>query len=400
MRIILYTGKGGVGKTSVAAATALRCAELGHKTIVISTDPAHSLADSLDRPIGALPVKLDQNLWAQEVDIYHEVKEHWGVIQKYVMSLFSWRGMDEMVAEEMSIFPGMEELASLLLITRYYEAASYDCVIVDAAPTGETLRLLSFPEVSSWWLRNIFPFQRKVYQVVKPVIRPFTDMPLPNDDMLETVKDFLEELEKMHKLLSDRSIASVRLVLNPEKMVIKETQRTFTYLNLYSYGVDLIVCNRLIPGSVTDSYFAQWKGIQSKYLQMVEEAFAPLPILKVPLFSQEVVGERMLRMMSKRLFDNSDPSAVFFQGRSHTIEKAKDGYVLTIPLPFAHKDELDLVRTGEDLFARVGKQRRNILLPRALIGLDIDGAKFENDSLKVRFVEPRRRRDREAHGDS
>lgn len=400
MRIILYTGKGGVGKTSVAAATALRCAESGHKTLVISTDPAHSLADSLDVPIGALPVKLDHNLWGQEVDIYHEVKENWGVIQKYVTSLLSWRGMDEMVAEEMSIFPGMEELASLLLITRYYEAASYDCVIVDAAPTGETLRLLSFPEVSGWWLRNIFPFQRKVYQVVKPVIRPFTDMPLPNDEMLETVKDFLEELEKMHKLLSDRSITSVRLVLNPEKMVIKETQRTFTYLNLYSYGVDLIVCNRLIPADVTDNYFANWKGIQEKYLQMVEEAFAPLPILKVPLFTQEVVGEKMLRMMGEALFDNQDPSAIYFQGRSHKIEKAKDGYILTIPLPFAHKEELDLVRTGEDLFARVGAQRRNILLPRALVGLDIDSAKFENDSLKVRFVEPRRHSDRQTKGHS
>jgi len=315
------------------------------------------------------------------------VKTNWGTIQKYLVALLSWRGMDEMVAEEMSIFPGMEELASLVLITRYYESQSYDVLIIDAAPTGETLRLLSFPEVSSWWVRNIFPFQRKVYKAVRPVIRPFTDMPLPADDVLDTMQDFLEELEKMHNLLSDRNVATVRLVLNPEKMVIKETQRTFTYLNLYGYAVDLIVCNRMLPAHVTDEYFANWKGIQEKYYRMVEEAFAPLPILKIPLFDQEVVGQQMLQLMAQSLFDQEDPSKIYFCGKAHTIEKVKDGYVLSIPLPFAQKKQLDLVRTGEDLFARVGNQRRNILLPRALVGLEIDSATFENHTLKVHFVE-------------
>lgn len=396
MRIILYTGKGGVGKTSVAAASAMRCAELGYKTIVISTDPAHSLADSFDRPIGAQPTELGPNLWGQEVDIYHEVKNHWGTMQRYLVSLLSWRGMDNMVAEEMSIFPGMEELVSLILITRYYESRSYEVIIIDAAPTGETLRLLSFPEVSSWWLRNLFPFQRKVYQAVRPVIRPFTDMPLPADDVLDTVKEFLEELEKMHNLLSNRNVSSIRLVLNPEKMVIKETQRTFTYLNLYGYGVDMVICNRMLPNTITDQYFANWKGLQEKYYQMVEDAFSPLPILKIPLFDQEVVGPTMLKMMAASLFGQQDPSKVWFRGKTHTIEKTEDGYVLSIPLPFAEKGQLDLVRTGEDLFARVGNQRRNILLPRALIGLDIDGAKFDNQVLKIRFVEPAQEQKKQA----
>jgi arsenite/tail-anchored protein-transporting ATPase len=393
MRIILYTGKGGVGKTSVAAATALRCAELGYKTIVISTDPAHSLADSLDMTIGAAPVEIAPNLWGQEVDIYHEIKNHWGTLQKYLLSLLSWRGMDDVVAEEMSVFPGMEELASLVLITRYARAGAYDVIIVDAAPTGETLRLLSFPEVSSWWLRNMFPMQRRVYQVVRPVVRPFTDMPLPGDDVVNTVKDFLEELDDMHTLLSDRDVASIRLVLNPEKMVVKETQRTFTYLNLYGYGVDLVVCNRMLPATITDEYFANWKGIQEKYYQLVEEAFTPLPIETVPWFDQEVVGKDMLRLMAKRLFGDSDPSKIMFKGRAHTIEKDSEGYILTVPLPFAEKEQLELVRAGEDLFARVGSQRRNIMLPRALLGLEVAGAKFENGVLRVRFVDPGARRD-------
>lgn len=389
VRIILYTGKGGVGKTSVAAATALRCAALGHKTIVISTDPAHSLADSLDQTVGAVPVELQPNLWAQEVDIYHEIKNQWGILQKYVTSLLAWRGMDDVVAEEMSVFPGMEELASLVLITRYARSRSYDVVIVDAAPTGETLRLLSFPEVSSWWLRNIFPVQRKLYQVVRPVLRPFTDMPLPGDEVMDTVKDFLEELDEMHKLLSDRDVSSVRLVLNPEKMVVKETQRTFTYLNLYGYPVDLIICNRLLPESVRDEYFTNWKDIQSRYFQMVEEMFVPLPISKIPWFDQEVVGVKMLEVMAESLFGDQDPSRIMFHGKAHSIEKADGGYTLSIPLPFADKDQIDLVRTGEDLLATVGNQRRSIMLPRALLGMEISGAKFANDTLRISFVDPR-----------
>lgn len=387
MRIILFTGKGGVGKTSVAAATALRCAAQGHRTVVLSTDAAHSLGDSFDVQLSAMAKQIGSNLWAQEVDVFYEVKEHWGTIQRYLTALLAWRGLDEIVAEEMSIFPGMEELASLILITRYHEQSAYDVAVVDCAPTGETLRLLAFPEVAGWWLKNILPIQRRAYQVLRPVVRPFTDMPLPGEDMFDSVKDFLTELGKMHRLLSDPELSSVRLVLNPEKMVIKEAQRTYTYLNLYGYNTDAIVCNRLIPRTVHDSYFDTWKELQERYYQLVEECFTPLPILKVPLFDTEVVGSQMLELMAESIYGTSDAAAVAFHGRRHSVEKVDGGYALSIPLPFITKQEIELTRNGDELIAHIGNHRRNIVLPRALTNLAIKDARLEEGVLRIRFLD-------------
>ena len=396
MRIILYTGKGGVGKTSVAAATALRCAQQGYRTIVLSTDTAHSLADSFDMSLGAEPVLVAPNLWGQEVNIYHEVKEHWGTIQAYVQSVFTWQGLDQIVAEEMAVFPGMEELSSLLLITHYYDQKQYDVIIVDCAPTGETLRLLSFPEVARWWLKNIFPIQRQAYKIIRPVMRPFTNLPIPGDDVLESMKDFLIALDRMHGLLADQELSTVRLVLNPEKMVIKEAQRTYTYLNLYGYKTDAIICNRVIPESVENGYFRGWKEIQEKYGRLVDESFAPLPILRAPFFEQEVVGLEMLGRMADSLFDDTDPARVYYHGVTQKIERQEGGYLLSIPLPFATKDEVELVRKGEDLMVTVGNWKRNLILPHALVGLETLGAKMDNETLRIRFgdgaVKPRSHR--------
>lgn len=385
MRIMLYTGKGGVGKTSAAAATALRCAELGYRTIVISTDAAHSLADSFDTRLAAVPVKIAPNLWAQEVDIFHEIREHWGTIQEYLVAIMAWRGLDEIMAEEMTILPGMEELSSLLLITHYHDSGDYDVIIVDCAPTGETLRLLSFPEVARWWLEKVFPVQRKAYKVIKPIIKPFSDIPLPGEEVFDSVERLFVELDRMHSLLVDRKKSSIRLALNPEKMVIKEAQRTFTYLNLYGYNTDAVICNRIIPEHVEDQYFALWKDIQSNNYHLIEECFAPLPILTIPLFDQEVLGTTMLRSMANAMFGDDDPTRIYFIGQAHTIEKQGDEFVLSLPLPLACKEDIDLTRSGDELIARVGNQKRNLILPRVLVDLEPRQAKLDGDWLRVVF---------------
>lgn len=385
MRVILYTGKGGVGKTSVAAASALRLADMGYKTIVISTDVAHSLADSFDVPLGPTPKPIASNLWGQEVDILHEIKTNWEAIQRYMIAIFTWQGLDIVLAEEMAILPGMDEVSSLLYITRYQEAGDYDVVVVDCAPTGETLRLLAFPDVARWWVQKILPIERRAAQIIKPLVAPVLRVPFPEKDVFDAVERLFLRLDKMHSLLADPEHASVRLVLNPEKMVIKEAQRTYTYLNLYGYPTDAIVCNRIIPKEVKSDYFESWKEAQERYSQLIEEAFAPIPILRAPFFDREVVGQEMLRRMAEAVFGDKDPGQVFFKGRTHHIEKGDGHFLLTIPLPFATKGDISLLHTGDELVVQVGNHRRNIVLPRALATMDVGQARMDGDTLRIVF---------------
>ncbi|MEW6033440.1 MAG: TRC40/GET3/ArsA family transport-energizing ATPase [Chloroflexota bacterium] len=386
MRIILYTGKGGVGKTSVAAATALLAAELGHKTIVMSTDAAHSLSDSLDFDLsGGEPKLVRPNLWAQETEMSQALQAHWDTIREWVASLLAWQGIDEIVADDMAVFPGMEELANLLYITNYYDEGNYDTIIVDCAPTGETLRLLGLPEVVRWWMEKIFPIGRAAVGILRPVVKPLLGVPMPTNEVFDAERHLYEQLSRMRSILTDPDTSSVRLVMNAEKMVIKEAQRTFTYLNLYGYFTDLVVCNRLIPDEVTDQYFDSWKRTQSRHLTTIEECFSPVPVLGVPLFNDEVVGMPRLRLMGKALFDDRDPTQVFFHGHSQKITDEDGGYVLSLVLPFTEKGDISLSRNGDELSVRVGRYLRNILLPRTLVGLPVKGAKFEGELLKVRF---------------
>ncbi|MFZ5918015.1 MAG: ArsA family ATPase [Chloroflexota bacterium] len=386
MRIILYTGKGGVGKTSISAATALRCADLGYRTMVLSTDAAHSLADSFDLDIGPEPTELAPNLWGQEIDVLHQMDKYWGNVQRYLSAIFEWRGLDEIIAEELTVFPGMEELASLLQIVHLHDDGDYDVVIVDCAPTGATLQLLSFPEIARWYLDKIFPLERKAIQLTRPLLRAVIDVPIPDDAVFDSVADLILSLDRMHTLLADPQKSSVRLVLNPEKMVIKEAQRAFTYLNLYGYATDLIVSNRIIPTSVRDGYFDAWKKTQEKYGQMVEEAFAPLPILTVPLFDQEVVGSEMLRRMAESIYGETDPTRVFFVGRAQRVEKNDHGYSLTVPLPFVSRQEVQLTRSSfDELVIHIGNHKRSLLLPHVLTGLQVTDARHQGDELVVRF---------------
>jgi arsenite-transporting ATPase len=385
MRIILYTGKGGVGKTSVSAATAVRAAQRGYRTIVMSTDLAHSLADSLDVPLGPEPVEVAPNLWAQETDVYHNLRTHWGRIQEWLRALLAWRQVDDIVADEVSVLPGMEELANLLWINRHRESGDYDLIVVDCAPTGETLRLLSFPEIGRWWVEKILPIQRAAVGVMRPIVRATTGMPMPTDDVYATVQELFSQLDRLHTMLVDPKLTSARLVTNPEKMVIKEAQRTWSYFNLFGYPSDLIVLNRLLPDAVADSYFSEWKQTQARHRTMVEEHFAPVPIRELPLFRDEVVGLDRLGEMGRALFGDDDPTQVFFHGRTQQIERTDDGYILAIPLPFVEKGDVQLLHVGDELLVQVGHFRRNVILPRTLVGLSTRGAAFGGDTLKIRF---------------
>ncbi len=386
MRILLYTGKGGVGKTSIAAATALRCADLGYRTIAVSTDAAHSLADSFDMTIGNEPVEIAPKLHAQEIDVLHQMEKYWGTVQEWVTTVLSWRGLDELIADEASVLPGMDELASLLQIVHLHDTNAYDVIIVDCAPTGETLRLLSLPEVAEWYLTRIFPIQRQTAKLIGPLIKSITDIPIPDDQVFDSIKGLILQLDQMHALLTDQKKSSVRLVLNPEKMVIKEAQRTYTYLNLYGYSTDAVISNRIIPTTVGDGYFAAWKDSQTRYGQLVEEAFAPLPIFKVPLLDQEVVGVDMLRKMAQLIYGDQDPAQLFYTEQPQVIEKIDGGYLLKLRLPFISKDAINMTRNSDELAISIGNFRRNIILPRVLAGLDVNKAKFAGDHLILTFT--------------
>ena len=393
MRILLYTGKGGVGKTSISAASAVRCAELGYRTAVLSTDPAHSLGDSFDRRIGSHLTELAPNLWGQEIDLLSQMDQYWGTVQGYLNALFMWQGMDSLVAEETAVLPGMEELSSLMQITALAESGKFDVIIIDAAPTGSTLQLLSFPDIARWYIEKIFPFQRKTIQLARPMVKRMTDMPLPSDDIFDSIEELVGYLERMSRLLSDGAQSSMRVVLNPEKMVVKEAQRAYTYLNLYGYSVDAVICNRVFPRSLSDGYFDTWKSAQAQNLELVQECFHPLPIFEVPLFQQEVMGIPMLAQMASAVFGaeavrggRGDPTQRFFLGKPQEISRRGEQYVLSLSLPLVARDEVQLHRSVfDELVVRIGNWRRNVALPTGLAKLEIAGAKYADDRLNIFF---------------
>ena len=388
MRVLVYTGKGGVGKTSVAAATGLRSARLGHRTIVLSTDAAHSLGDSYQTRLGPEPTKLADNLWAQEIDALHEMERNWGKIQDYLGRLLSLPGMSQIAVEELTVFPGTEELFSLLEICRHVRSGAYDVIIVDCAPTGETLRLLSYPDVLRWWMDRIFPMQRRAMKILRPMAQPLLSVPLPTDDVFEATQALFNEIVFVHQVLTDTASSSVRLVLTPESMVISEARRSFTYLNLFGFRTDAVIVNRVVPDEVTDDYFRRWKASQEKQLHKVEEAFGPVPILLVPLYGEEVLGLDMLDKMGRACFGDRDPTEIFFARWPQTIARSGDVTTLTVLLPFVGKGEIDVTRVGAELVVNVGDRRRTILLPRSLAGRELVKARFEDDLLKMDFADP------------
>jgi arsenite/tail-anchored protein-transporting ATPase len=385
MRVILYTGKGGVGKTSVAAATAVRCAQLGYRTLVISTDAAHSLGDSLDVEVADRPVEVAPNLWAQEVNALHELESHWDRIHNYLTMLFASQGVDDIVAEELASPPGMEEVASLMWIKHHKRNDNFDVLVVDCAPTGETLQLLAFPDVARWYLNKIFPIERRVMKVARPMVQPFVSIPLPGDDIFGSVKDLLLDLEGMKKVLGDPKTCTVRLVLNLEKMVVKEAQRAFTYLSLYDYLTDMVVVNRVLPPEVHDSYFTNWRAAQQRYSDVVDNAFSPIPIMRTKLFDHEVVGLDALAEMADSIYGDRDPAAIFYHSVPQRIQKQGDHYELLLHLPFVSKDEVELSVRQDELFVTVGPYKREISLPKSMRGMTTRGARLEEGMLRVTF---------------
>ena len=389
-QILLYTGKGGVGKTSVAAATAVLCAQRGMRTLVVSTDIAHSLADALDTPVGPTPREIAPNLWAHEPDVFFNISRYWRTIQSYFSSLFAWGGLDEVMAEEMTVLPGMDELGNLLWIGDHVDKGDYDLIVVDAAPTGETVRLLSLPEASRWWIERIAPIGKRVQRLGGPVLRRIVGVPLPSEDVYESAEKLLERLKYVHDLLSDPERSSVRLVLNLEKVSIQEAQRSFTYFHLYGFPTDMIVANRVLPVA-SGAYFDQWREAQSRYLPMVIEQFGPVPVRTVPYFEHEMVGLERLAELGRALFADTDPAAFLYRGRPYSVLREQGGYTLAVELPFASKDEISLSRQGDELLLQVGAWRRNLVLPRLLLDAPTLGASMEDRVLKVRFAEPSRK---------
>ncbi|MEA5511138.1 TRC40/GET3/ArsA family transport-energizing ATPase [Crocosphaera sp. UHCC 0190] len=389
MRVILMTGKGGVGKTSVAAATGLRCAELGYKTLVLSTDPAHSLADSFDLELGHDPRLLRPNLWGAELDALMELEGNWGAVKRYITQVLQARGLDGVQAEELAILPGMDEIFGLVRMKRHYDEGEYDVLIIDSAPTGTALRLLSLPEVGGWYMRRFYkPLQGMsvaLRPLVEPLFRPIAGFSLPDKEVMDAPYEFYEQIEALEKVLTDNKQTSVRLVTNPEKMVIKESLRAHAYLSLYNVSTDLVIANRIIPDTVTDPFFKKWKENQQIYKQEIYDDFHPLPVKEVPLFSEELCGMAALERLKDTLYKDEDPAKVYHEENTIRIVQKDQEYSLELYLPGIPKEQVQLNKTGDELNIRIGNHRRNLVLPQALAALKPSGAKMEEDYLKIRF---------------
>ncbi len=386
-RTILYTGKGGVGKTSVAAATARRCAAAGLRTIVLSTDPAHSLADALETPVGSQPAPAGDGLWAQQVSAQEEMEHNWSAVQDWLGQMLVERGVDLISAEELTVPPGLDELFSLLQLKRHHDEEQFEVIVVDCAPTGETLRLLSFPDVARWWLEKVFPQQGRIMDAARPLARMMLDVALPGEDVLDDVNRLVRNLIAMNEILRDNERASVRLVMTPDRMVIDEARRTFTYLNLYGYLTDAVVVNRVFPAEV-GAYFAGWRERQQEHLLAVDEAFGPVPVLRAAYFEEEVVGPAMLDRLGDDLFGETDAAAVLHQSVSQRLVMGRDEATLHLDLPLADKGDISLKKLGLELIVRVDGYKRTLVLPAALGDYRPTGATFADGALTVSFDRP------------
>jgi len=384
-RILLFTGKGGVGKTTCAAATALRAARDGHKTLVLSSDPAHSLADAVDRELGPEPTEITENLFTQEVDLYYSMKKYWGNMRELMLTVFRWQGVGQVAAEELAALPGMNEGSVLLWLEQAVREDDYDLIVVDSAPTGETLTLLTLPQVTQWWLSKAFPFQKLAFKSVGFGVRKTTGIPL--DKGYDELEKIFEKLEAVRDVLSDHRVTSIRLVMNPEKMVIEEARRAYTYLQLYGYGVDSVIVNRVLPEDQVpeDSLFGGYLKSQRRYLKDIEQSFSPLPILTVPHLGEEVFGFDRLARIADGLYAEHSPTDVLYDEPTYDVREEGDGYVIDLRLPFADEEDVDARQFGDELVVQVANQRRNYVLPNFLSYYTLTGASLTDGWLRVRF---------------
>ena len=389
MRIILYSGKGGVGKTSISAASGLEAARRGYKTLVMSVDPAHSLSDAfdlgkdlMDHEAGRL-VSVAKNLWIQEVDVLEEISRHWNSVYAYVAALLNVSGLEQTLAEELAIFPGMEEVSSLLYVNQYVREKSFDVVILDCAPTGESLRFVSIPTTLEWYMSKIFKLERRVASVVRPMVHTLAGVPLPEEQYFQNLETLHRKLSGIDKLMADPKVTTVRLVTNPEKVVLKETQRAFTYFCLYGLTVDAVIINRIIPSDVSDQFFTAWKTTQERWIKTVEEFFDPVPVWRVPMFRDEVLGVERLKRLGRALYGSRDPAKHFFDQAPYSFRKVNGDYHLHLRLPFVSAEHVDLYKKLDELVIRVGGYKRHIALPQRVAHCDPESARVKDGELIV-----------------
>ena len=390
MRILLFSGKGGVGKTSLAAATGLQLARLGYRTLVMSVDPAHSLADSFDIESGLFhtktgdPLPVTENLSIHEVNIQKEIKRHWREISAYVVSVLRTTGISEVEAEELAILPGMEELSAMMYVNQFRRERRYDVIVLDCAPTAESMRFVSMPTTLDWYMKHIFPFQRTVLKAVRPLANKVSPVELPTDHYFANVQELFSRLEGIDTILQDPKVTSVRLVTNPEKMVLKETQRAFVYFSLHGLTVDTVVVNRVLPEVVQDQFFQEWRASQARIMEEIEAYFAPVPVKKVPLFTHEVLGRERLEELSRSLYGESqNPAAVSRTEAPYSFVKRNEHYEVRLQLPFATKGEVGLFKKGDELVVEIGTLRRHVGLPTSMVALSPTRARLENRVLTV-----------------
>jgi arsenite-transporting ATPase len=392
--VLLFTGKGGVGKTTAAAGSAIRAGRDGRRTLVVSTDAAHSLADAFDTPIGAEPTEVDANVWVQQVDTQRRFERSWAEVQGYLLSVLDASGVDPIAAEELTVLPGAEEVLALLEVRDQVATGDWDLVIVDCAPTAETLRLLALPEALTWYMERVFPVERRVIKTLRPVLARAAGVPMPHDTVFDAVERLHRDLGEVRDLLTGPD-ASVRLVLTPESVVVAEARRAFTTLSLYGYRVDGVVANRIFPDGDGDPWRQQWVDAQGEVLADVERSFAPLPVWRSAYRAHEPIGIAELTAFGSELYGADDPFAPVTGEGPLRVERKGDDVRMSLALPFADRPDVDLARHGRDLVVTVGSYRRVIALPTAMQRCRVEGARLDSGWLRIRF-----RRDREEAAES
>lgn len=383
MRIILFTGKGGVGKTTVAAATAIQCAKQGKKTLIISTDPAHSLSDSLDMDLTPEPTEVKENLWCMEFDVYYSMKKHWGNMKEMMRAIFKFQGIDNVIAEELSVLPGMEEAAAFLWLEKFYREGEFDVIVIDSAPTGETLTLLSLPQVTKSWLTKAFPGQKFAVRTLGKVVRKTTGIPL--DKGYEEMQAMFDKLEFIQKIFLDPSITSMRIVANPERMVVQEAKRAYSYLQLYGYNVDAVVVNRIIP-QIDNEWLNGYIVKQEEYLEEIRESFEPIPIFKVAHQGKEVFGMELLESIGASIYGAEDPSTVFHQDKPIQVESIKDGFVVKMKIPFIKEDDFELRKFGDELIIDINNRRKSVFLPKFANYMKLMEHSYDSPVLTIKLL--------------
>jgi arsenite-transporting ATPase len=382
MRILLFTGKGGVGKTSVAASTAVTLADLGYKTLIMSTDPAHSLSDALSTEIGPTLKKLSDNLYGQEISVIEAINAHWENLKGYLTGLFSFQGLDPISSEEIATLPGFDEASELLYVDQYIKEDNFDVMVMDSAPTGESLKLLSFPEAMSWYMEKLFPLSRSTAKIVRPIIKPFTKVPIPDDSVFKSMESLYIGLREVRNHLVDPKMTSIRLVCTPDRMSLSETKRAYTYLLLYGYPVDALIVNKIFESN-TGEFFDNWRKSQGEVMNEISNSFIGLKEYKLYLTKNEPTGVDNLRKLGKTLYRNTDPSKALPHEVSVSYSKLNGKNLIKVKLPFASKERLNLYNKGGELVIEVDNWRRVFYLPQTLANKQPQAAELINGILNI-----------------